>query len=83
LVLRGGARSESRADGSQWSVRSVGGSDKAYRCPGCDQMIEPGIPHVVAWPADHLLGADAAVADRRHWHKACWQARDNRRPTRR
>ena len=27
---------------------------KTYRCPGCDQVILPGTPHVVAWPAaDH------------------------------
>ncbi len=80
---RGGARSESSSDGSEWTVRRVGGADKAYRCPGCDQMIQPGTPHVVAWPADHLFGADAALAARRHWHQACWQSRDNRRPTRR
>jgi hypothetical protein len=82
-ALRGVARTESGADGAAWTVRRVGGSDKAFRCPGCDQLIEPGTPHVVAWAADHLLGADAALSDRRHWHSACWQARDRRRPTRR
>ena len=82
-ALRGGARAEGRADGTRWNVRPVSGSDKAYRCPGCDQLIEPGTPHVVAWSADHLLGADAAMADRRHWHDACWRARDRRRPARR
>jgi hypothetical protein len=80
---RGGTRTETGTDGSAWSVRRVGGSEKPYRCPGCDQLIEVGSPHIVAWPADHLLGADAAVADRRHWHTACWQARDRRRPNRR
>ena len=27
-------------------------SAKAYRCPGCDQEIVPGTPHIVASPAD-------------------------------
>ncbi|MET7901005.1 ATP/GTP-binding protein [Streptomyces sp. NPDC005355] len=59
--------------GEEWVVRQVGGgAAKHYRCPGCDQEIPPGVPHVVAW--QHHTGAD----DRRHWHKACWNARDRR-----
>ncbi|TVL94189.1 ATP/GTP-binding protein [Streptomyces sp. SAJ15] len=60
--------------GEEWMVRQVGGfaAAKYYRCPGCDQEIPPGVPHVVAWRGDG--GAD----DRRHWHKACWNARDRR-----
>ncbi|MFE7121616.1 ATP/GTP-binding protein [Streptomyces sp. NPDC057654] len=60
--------------GEPWIVRMVGGgaAAKHYRCPGCDQEIPPGVPHVVAWP-DH-----GGVEDRRHWHKACWNARDRR-----
>lgn len=49
---------------------------RSYRCPGCDQLIAPGRPHVVAWPAH-----DADARDRRHWHTACWAARDRRLPT--
>jgi hypothetical protein len=30
------------------------------------------MPHVVAWP-DH-----GGIDDRRHWHKACWNAKDRR-----
>lgn len=61
--------------GDDWLVRSVGGAaaSKHYRCPGCDQEIPPGVPHLVAWP-EHG-GADS----RRHWHSACWNARDRRR----
>ncbi|HWM39274.1 MAG TPA: ATP/GTP-binding protein [Streptomyces sp.] len=59
--------------GEEWAVRQVGGSaGKQYRCPGCDQEIPVGVPHVVAWPR---MGD---VDDRRHWHKACWNARDRR-----
>jgi hypothetical protein len=64
---------ESGPDG-EWSVRAVPGAatTKTYRCPGCDQEIRPGLPHVVAWP----MGAED---DRRHWHTPCWSARLNRR----
>lgn len=59
--------------GEEWAVRQVGGSaGKTYRCPGCDQEIRQGVPHVVAWVRS------GPVDDRRHWHKACWNARDRR-----
>lgn len=61
--------------GEQWSVRQVAGGsspNKRYRCPGCDQEIPGGTPHVVAWPEY------AGVDERRHWHKACWNAKDRR-----
>ncbi|MDT0264673.1 ATP/GTP-binding protein [Streptomyces sp. DSM 44915] len=60
--------------GEEWVVRGVTGAAAAkhYRCPGCDQEIPPGVPHVVSWPS---MGA---VEDRRHWHRACWNARDRR-----
>lgn len=80
--LTGMTGSEAGADGTAYAVRQVRGSEKSYRCPGCDQLVPPGTPHVVAWPTEHLLGADAGLADRRHWHTACWRARDRRRPTR-
>ncbi|WP_367131354.1 MULTISPECIES: ATP/GTP-binding protein [Streptomyces] len=61
--------------GEEWAVRTVGGgaATKHYRCPGCDQEIPPGVPHLVAWPQ-----YGAGVDDRRHWHKSCWNARDRR-----
>lgn len=71
---------EQHPDGD-WMVRRITGSSstKAYRCPGCDQLIRPATPHVVAWPADApLLGGDAVDA-RRHWHTACWSNRLRRR----
>ncbi|WP_438485823.1 ATP/GTP-binding protein [Streptomyces sp. S186] len=60
--------------GEDWVVRQVGatGAAKHYRCPGCDQEIPPGVPHVVTWPRH------GDVDDRRHWHKACWNARNRR-----
>jgi hypothetical protein len=60
--------------GEEWIVRPIAGSasGKHYRCPGCDQEIPPGVGHVVAW-REH-----AGVDDRRHWHRACWNARDRR-----
>ncbi|MBB5935780.1 ATP/GTP-binding protein [Streptomyces zagrosensis] len=60
--------------GEEWLVRPVAGSaaGKRYRCPGCDQEIPPGVGHLVAWQQY------AGVDDRRHWHRACWSARDRR-----
>lgn len=60
--------------GEEWAVRHISGAaaSKHYRCPGCDQEIPPGVPHLVSWP--QYGDGD----DRRHWHKACWNARDRR-----
>ncbi|HLL67232.1 MAG TPA: hypothetical protein VK453_16225 [Micromonosporaceae bacterium] len=63
-------------DDGDWKVRTVPAGAKAYRCPGCDHEIRPGVPHVVAWPADGRGGE----SDRRHWHGGCWRARDRRGP---
>jgi hypothetical protein len=64
--------------GEQYSVRSVSGSMtvKDYRCPGCDQLLRAGQPHVVAWPA-----REPDASSRRHWHTPCWAAREHRTPT--
>jgi hypothetical protein len=61
-------------------VRSVPGASatKTYRCPGCAQLVPVGTPHVVAWPDDVSVGGGAE--ERRHWHTACWAARDRRPP---
>lgn len=66
----------------QWRVRQIPGSaaTKTYRCPGCAQEIRPGVPHLVAWPLDGLAGF-GGEGERRHWHAACWRARDRRPPT--
>ena len=70
---RGSARSETDRHGMRWSVRTVTGSDKTYRCPGCGGDIPPGVRHLVAWNEDHLFGSEAGLADRRHWHTQCWR----------
>jgi hypothetical protein len=69
------AETRVRWRGDEYLVRMVSGSDKVYRCPGCDQQIGARLPHVVAWP-EH----DADAEDRRHWHTPCWGARDRRVP---
>ena len=48
---------------------------KRYLCPGCNQVIEAGVGHLVVVPHD-------APDLRRHWHAACWEHRDRRRPGR-
>lgn len=79
--VRGSRSVESAVDG-QWTVQRVGGSDRTFRCPGCDQLIAPGTAHLVAWPADGMFGEEHALGERRHWHTSCWQARHRRRPDR-
>lgn len=61
----------SRQRVGDYIVQDVSGAraTKVYICPGCNQQIQPGVPHLVVW-ADHL-GADS----RRHWHRPCWQRR--------
>jgi hypothetical protein len=78
-LVHGGGRLEEYADGA-WRVRPVTGAaaTKPYLCPGCRQQIQPGTAHVVAWPAEQL-GPFGGPGDRRHWHTACWSARDRRR----
>ncbi|MGV1003973.1 MAG: hypothetical protein ACOYEV_04220 [Candidatus Nanopelagicales bacterium] len=68
---------QEHADGS-WHVRSISGAAaaKVYLCPGCNQQIPAGTPHIVAWSADHYLGEEL----RRHWHTPCWAQRAKRRP---
>jgi hypothetical protein len=73
LRTGGWAASESHPDG-EWLVHRITAeaATKTYRCPGCQQELRPGTPHVVAWrPGDE--------SGRRHWHSPCWQARLRRR----
>jgi hypothetical protein len=72
-------RLQTGPDGHEYEVVPIPGAraTKAYRCPGCDQEIRSGTPHVAAWRSDD------DGSDRRHWHSSCWTNRANRRPTRR
>jgi len=73
-------RVESGPDGYDYEVKTVSAAraTKAYRCPGCDHEIQPGVAHVVVLPVEY-----GDIEDRRHWHTACWNNRANRGPTRR
>ena len=75
----GGAPRREESHGRSWFSRRVKGSEKTYTCPGCRQIIPSGTAHVVAWMADSIMGDEAAISDRRHWHSGCWAARDQRR----
>jgi hypothetical protein len=52
----------------EWATaRAVSGEKgKSYRCPGCQQTILPGTPHLVVVIEDDVEG-------RRHWHSGCWR----------
>lgn len=75
----GFARRESAPDG-EWMVRPITASraEKTYICPGCSTAVLPGIAHLVVWSEDHLFGAAAGLAERRHWHTNCWTSRSYR-----
>jgi hypothetical protein len=66
---RGVAPEWAAADGI--TVRAVTGQ-KSYICPGCNQDIRPGVPHLVV-----MIEGD--VEGRRHWHTPCWQRELTRR----
>ena len=63
-----------KMDGT-WIVKTVraGTSIKTYTCPGCQGMIAPGEPHLVAWPATPPIGSSTTIEHRRHWHPDCWR----------
>ncbi|MDY0909534.1 hypothetical protein [Microbacterium sp. CFBP9034] len=73
-LLAGWKRTEVRR-GTEWTVQPVSGAQaqKSYVCPGCGRSIDVGVAHVVAWRADGVLGAEADLAARRHWHQHCWR----------
>ena len=75
----GYTRRESAPDG-EWSVRPItaGRAEKTYICPGCSTAVLPGVAHLVVWSEDHLFGAAAGLAERRHWHTNCWTSRSYR-----
>lgn len=70
----GGARKETR-HGGEWFVRDIPAhrAEKSYLCPACCVAVPAGQAHVVAWNAEHFMGDDAAVRDRRHYHAHCWR----------
>lgn len=74
----GGVRRETGPGGRIFQVRSIPAAAKAYRCPGCQQVIQVGTPHIVAWTEESDWGMEAGVENRRHWHASCWRAWDTR-----
>lgn len=56
-----------------WNVRTLAGSIKEYRCPGCHQLVQPGTGHLLVWPVQKGLLSAEAIDERRHWHSHCWQ----------
>jgi len=73
-LLSGWKRTEVRR-GHEWTIQPVSEAQavKAYSCPGCGRAIEAGVAHLVAWRADGVLGDQADLAARRHWHTHCWR----------
>ena len=69
-----GARRELGPGGEDFFVAVPRSTEKTYTCPACSREIPGTMQHVVAWPAEHILGQDAAAELRRHWHRACWES---------
>lgn len=76
LAAAGFQVSVPKHDGS-WLVREIrpGQSVKRYTCPECQHAIEPGVAHLVAWPATPPIGSSSGVDFRRHYHTQCWARR--------
>lgn len=72
-----GARTTATKRDGLWTVQpmSAAAAAKSYVCPGCSGLIEAATAHVVVWRADSILGDDDALAQRRHWHRRCWEIR--------
>ncbi|MFT4235398.1 MAG: hypothetical protein QM607_10425 [Microbacterium sp.] len=72
--LRAGWRRTESRRGRLYSVQPMaqGRSEKSYVCPACDGVISPGEAHVVVWREDGVLGDQADLSNRRHWHTHCW-----------
>ncbi|MDR1393063.1 MAG: hypothetical protein LBJ62_03720 [Bifidobacteriaceae bacterium] len=70
-ALGGQPRRAVAADGREFFVTPPVGARKTYVCPGCGRAVVPGQSQVTVWEADSLLGPDAAIELRRHWHTAC------------
>ncbi|WP_314501978.1 hypothetical protein [uncultured Microbacterium sp.] len=73
-LLSGWRRTETRR-GIEWSVQPVSAAQavKSYTCPGCGRAVAPATAHVVVWRADGVLGDQADLSGRRHWHSHCWR----------
>ncbi|KWZ74117.1 MAG: ATP/GTP-binding protein [Winkia neuii] len=66
-------RTQVRA-GNTYQVQRLPAAEKEYVCPGCNNTIAIGSPHVVAWITEGAFGLDQGVDSRRHWHPYCWNA---------
>lgn len=52
---------------------SAARAQKRYTCPGCNQPVQPGTAHVLAWPRVPEVGVESGMSQRRHWHTHCWR----------
>ncbi|QEO16299.1 hypothetical protein FLP10_16020 [Agromyces intestinalis] len=73
-MTSGWKRTEVRG-GREWYVQPVSERQavKSYTCPSCGREVPPASAHLVVWRADGVLGDQADLAARRHWHTHCWR----------
>ena len=53
-------------------------SDRVERYGGEEYVVRP-VTGSAAWPVVPSMFSDSGLDERRHWHTACWRARDRRR----
>ncbi|MDR1861953.1 MAG: hypothetical protein LBQ41_02910 [Candidatus Ancillula sp.] len=69
----GGSRVETK-QGVSYTLRRTMEGSSVYKCPGCNREIPSGEASWTVIKNDHILGEQAAIDERRHWHDSCWKA---------
>jgi hypothetical protein len=68
---RASARTETKR-GHRFEVRKCAESRSTYVCAGCQRIIPIGTITFAVIDLDHILGVEAGIDARRHWHLDCW-----------
>ncbi|GHT82424.1 hypothetical protein FACS1894125_4910 [Actinomycetota bacterium] len=73
VAALGNTKTETKR-GKTYTVRRTLEGSSVYLCPGCNRSIAQGNPSWTVIERDHILGDQAAIDGRRHWHDGCWKA---------
>lgn len=68
----GGEKVETK-HGKDYSVRKTFEGSSIYKCPYCNNTINYGETSLTVIEKNHILGDQAAIDERRHWHESCWK----------
>ncbi|MDR2538680.1 MAG: hypothetical protein LBC43_03465 [Bifidobacteriaceae bacterium] len=59
--------------GHRYEIHYSRNSSHPYRCAGCNREIPSGSNTFTVIDLDHILGVQAGIDERRHWHPDCWR----------